>query len=167
MPVVPKHINPSTHSSSKHFEGEVTDGDTIVRIVGFDKVKQAELKHFWEAGKPITLQNCQIQLSQLTNKLEVMVKEYTKVVPSDTTFPQKDVTTIDSEDITLDQLPSKSDNQRVNVSATVIKVSDTTPAGKKMKQDLLIGDQTSTATLTLFNDNINMLQNCQASCKEF
>ena len=46
---------------SKYFDGELTDGDTVIRFVGFRNEQRQMLHTFCEQKTPITLTNCQIQ----------------------------------------------------------------------------------------------------------
>lgn len=85
---------------SRFFEGELTDGQSIVRIVGFEKHQRQELESFCTNGIPITLSNCQIQHKKLKNKLEVVLKSYTKEECSEVQFPIGDVKTALSSTLT-------------------------------------------------------------------
>ncbi len=46
---------------SRYLDGELTDGESVIRLVGFDKAKLRQLQPFSEYGIPVTLRNCLIQ----------------------------------------------------------------------------------------------------------
>ena len=81
---------------SKFFDGELTDGETILRFVGFDKHQREELLRYSENGIPVTLKNCQVSQNKYNNKLEVILKNCTKLEKSDVSFNVSDPKTIGS-----------------------------------------------------------------------
>ena len=52
---------------SKYFDGEVTDGDTMIRFVGFDKRQQEQLHSWYTKGTLVTIKDCQIQQNKFNN----------------------------------------------------------------------------------------------------
>lgn len=69
-------IKPSKYSS-KYFDGELTDGDTIIRFVGFRREQRQLLHSFCEEKKPITIKNCQVQWNK--DHLKVVLKSTSQV----------------------------------------------------------------------------------------
>ena len=67
---------------SSYFDGEITDGDKMVRIVGFDKAHSKQLRTFCDEKVPITLHHCRIQQNKFSNKFEVVLKPNTKIEQS-------------------------------------------------------------------------------------
>ena len=67
---------------SRYFDGELTDGDSVIRLVGFDKHKQQQLKSFCDYKIPVTLRNCLIQHNKFKNTLEIVIKNQTKIESS-------------------------------------------------------------------------------------
>ena len=47
---------------SRYFNGELTDGEFVVRLVGFDKAIQRQLLPFSDYGIPVTLSNSEKQV---------------------------------------------------------------------------------------------------------
>ena len=70
------HTNATVHASlspikpSRYFDGELTDGDSVIRVVGFDKHQREKLRSFSDENLPITLKNCQIKLNRFKHKLD-------------------------------------------------------------------------------------------------
>ena len=59
---------------SKYFDGELTDGESIIRLVGFDKNKRQELQSYSDYSIPVTLKNCLNQQNKFKGSLENSVK---------------------------------------------------------------------------------------------
>ena len=143
---------------SKYFDGELTDGDTIIRFVGFRKEQRQLLHSFCEEKKPITIKNCQVQWNKFKNHLEVVLKSASQVELSQTEFDIPNLKTVGSSEITLDELEDYEEYSRVTFKAQVKKVGEPhTVGGGKLKQEILLCDSTSSATLTLWEDDINMM----------
>jgi hypothetical protein len=144
---------------SHYFDGEITDGDGLIRIVGFDRHKQLELQSFCDRKIPVTLRNCHIQRSKYkANTLEVVLKDHTKIEPSPQQFEIQDFKTAGSAIISLNELPNQPENGRVTVRITVLRVNEPQTVGTKTKQEVLVGDTTARATLVLWGENIQTLQ---------
>lgn len=142
---------------TKYFEGEITDGEVIIRIVGFDRDKREQL--VLNEGKTVILSDCQIQHNKFNGKLEILIKGYTRIAESDPLFEVSDISTFGSEKISIRDVPMQHDNNRVTVSVNIIKIDEPKTVGNnKLKQDITIADETGMTTLTLWDDNINKLQ---------
>ena len=89
------------------FDGELTDGDEVTRVVGFDKAQQQKLETFCSQKIPVVLRNCEIKTNKFSNKLEVVLRSYTKIEKSDVNFKVKYSKTIGSELIELKTLGNK------------------------------------------------------------
>lgn len=145
---------------SRYFDGELTDGDSVIRIVGFDKAQRQQLNDFCEQQLPITLKNCQIQYNKAKNKLEVVLRTYTKIERSHIKFDVPDMKTVGSPLIPLCDLEKKEEYDKVTVRIKVIKLHDPQTVGTgKIKQDVTIADATAKATLTLWESNVKKLDN--------
>ena len=143
---------------SRYFDGELTDGNAVIRLVGFDDNKRQELQLFCDQKTPVTLRNCLVQHNKFKDTLEVVVKNYTKLEPSGAKFEVSDMKTVGSSLIELQELPQLSPHTRVTARVTVLKVNEpeVVSAGKR-KQDVLVSDSTVRATVTLWEDEINTL----------
>lgn len=61
-------------TDSRFFEGELTECECVLGIVGFEKHQRQRLDSFCANGVPVTLTNCQVQLNKLKDQLEIVVK---------------------------------------------------------------------------------------------
>ena len=148
----------------KFFDGELTDGETIIRFVGFDKSQRLQLLEYCEKGVPVALKNCQIQQNKkYPNKLEVVLKSYTKVEHSDANFSITDPKTIGSPIINLNQLETLHEYDRATVKITALKVNEPQVVSTgKTKQEVVIADATAKSTITLWESDINMLSEAKS-----
>ena len=46
---------------TNYFEGEITDGERLTRLIGFKKHMQQQLQSFYDYQIPVTLRNCHIK----------------------------------------------------------------------------------------------------------
>ena len=127
-----------------------------MRVVGFDKTKLEKLRPYYEYQVPVTLRDCVIQRNKKGN-LEIVL---TKIEQSTLSFEISDPKTAGSVVVTLEELSSLPEHTRVTIRATVIRVHESQNVGKRriMKQDVTIADSTATATLTLWDKNVGILQ---------
>ena len=56
-------------SNSMFFDGELTDGKGVIRVVGFDRQQHTILKNFGQKNTPVRLSNCVIQKNKLFRKV--------------------------------------------------------------------------------------------------
>ena len=143
---------------SRYFDAELTDGESLIRLVGFDKAKQRQLQPFSEDKLPVTLKDCLIQRNKYNDNLEIVIKPYTKIEESQMKFEVHDLKTAGSPVISLSQLNDLHEHERVTVRVTIVKVYDVQKVGTKTKQDVLVADTTGKATITLWEADINSLQ---------
>ena len=62
--------------------------------------------------------------------------------------------------ITLSQLPSLKEFQNVNVLVKIVNLNEPIVVmGGKTKQDVIVGDHTATATLTLWEKYVSTMEN--------
>lgn len=145
--------------SARYFDGELTDGDTIIRLVGFGRSKHEELQSYCESNIPVTLTDCLIQKNKYKSCLEIILRSHTKIEPSTSEFNVTDLETAGSSTILLNQMHEFSDYQRVTMNVKVMKVHEPSKlSGGKTKQDIIVADSTGKATVTLWEDNIGRLQ---------
>ena len=137
-------------NSSRYFDGELTDGESVVRLIGFDKGKQRQLLPYSDEGVPVTLKNCHIQKSKYKDEFEVVLKAQTKIEESHVKFDVQDIKTVGSTLISLNQLDEMLEHQRVTIRITVIKVHNPVKVATKTKQDVLVADETGKAIVTLW-----------------
>ena len=144
---------------SRYFHGELTDGEGIMRVVGFDKTKLAQLRSFCDNGLPVTLRDCAIQRNKLKDTLEIVLKTHTKIEKSTLNFDISDPKTVGSLCVNLDQLATLPEHTCVTVRGTVTKVHTPQRVGQRrvLKQDITIADQTASATITLWEKHVGSI----------
>ena len=127
-------------------------------MVGFNQ-EQHEFEQFLQKGIPIILNDIQIQENKFTQKLEVVLKKYTKMEQSLVKFEIKDITTLGSDTISIAELTGKSEYERVTVKAKVINMEPPAKVGQnKTKQEIFIADKTATANLTVWEGDVDKLE---------
>ena len=92
----------SPNKPSRYFDGELTDGGSVFRTVGFDRKQKQQLDSFCDKKIPITISDCQIQL-KFQNKLEVVLKSKTQVEEANIEFDVPDLKTVESSEIQLNR----------------------------------------------------------------
>ena len=63
--------------------GELSDGDSIIPLVGFDRAHRDFLSSHMDNEILVTLRKCQITTNKTTGKLQVVVKSYTVLEESE------------------------------------------------------------------------------------
>ena len=79
------HVSPVKVSKKGHnyFHGEVSDGRSALRFIGFVPRQQQQLKAFQQTRRSVQLNNIQVKPSQRdTGKKEILVKGSTKICAS-------------------------------------------------------------------------------------
>lgn len=144
---------------SRYFDGELTDGNDVIRVVGFDKSKQQELQNYSDYEIPVTLRNCMVQRNKFKNCLEIVIKNHTKIEASQMQFNVPNLKTVGSTMINLSQLHQYAEHDRVTVRVSVLKVNEPqTLNGGKIKQDVTVCDATGKASLTLWGSDVGFLK---------
>ena len=141
------------------FDGELSDGEQIVRFVGYEKDQFEKLDGYYQSQKPCRLRDCMISEGR-TGKLQVVVKSYTSIGDSKTPFEITDSANDGSTTTTLSNILEFDDYERVNVSVLVLKVKDVETVGEKrrQKQEVVVGDETGKVILVLWGDKIGCLE---------
>ena len=141
-------ISPTKKGKSNFFDGELTDGQAVVQIVGFNQGQHDQLEQFLKKGLAVTLTNVQIQKNE-SQKLEIILKNHTKVEHSSEKFEVADVTTLGSNAISLAEVSAK-EYECLTVKAKVIIMEPS-----ETKQEIFIADGTATANLTVLENDVD------------
>ena len=72
----------SPSKSPNCFQGELTDGDAVILLLGFDEGQRLKLQQFLEENIPVTRRNCQSSLNSKENKFQIVVTAYTNIEKS-------------------------------------------------------------------------------------
>ena len=150
---------PGSTTGCHYFDGRFTDGNKTLRVVGFDTKIQQKLADFETTKEPVALLNCEVKEGKWNSGLEVHMRKSTEVQKSPTKLCAEAITTsLSTGLITLDQLHTIDNFQRINVNIKVITVKPEEEVKKGLlKQDCIISDPTGTATVTLWEDSIGLL----------
>ena len=150
--------HPSPHN---YFHGELTDGETVLSLLGYDDELQMKLKDHMDSKQTITLRNCQVSKNIKTDKLQVVVKSYTLIEKAspDIQYTIQDPSTLGSPMISLDTLPNFNQYDRVTCRAKIIQIKESQSVSTgKLKQEIIIADSTARAALTLWEDDVDSLK---------
>ena len=147
-------VSVSSKRKGGHFEGELSDGVAIVRVVGFEE-KQREMlvSHI---GQVVVLRNCQAQVS---NQMEVLLKSFSMIEESKAEMDIKDIATVGADVICIKELQEKEDGDRVIVQVKVIKVREEETVGDgKKKQEVEVADGSDVGNVVLWEGDIGKLE---------
>ena len=134
----------------------MTDGVAVIRIVGFDRAHHSQMVQFWHKKKTVAFKNCQIKQSKFATSLEILLRNYTSLEPSDVTFDLSSWDMLGTKLLDISQLPTTNEYERVTLHAQVIKVADPEKVGKGLtKREITIADSTEAAILTLWGGDID------------
>ena len=121
------------------FFGELSDGDTIIPLVGFDKTHRQFLYTRMGTETPVTLRNCQINTNRTTGKLQIVVESHTLLEQShdkNLTIPNRN--TLGSPAVSIAELGTLGEYDRATLQVTAQKVKDpVTVSNGKQKQDII------------------------------
>ena len=139
------------------FDAEVSDGCSLMRVVVFDERQGKVLEEL--VGQAVVLKDCNAQLSTYSQKMEIIVKSYTVIEKSEMKFAIEDINTVGSMFVSLVQLNDLKEFDRVTTKVKVTNVgeSDVVGGGKKMKQEVTVGDKTGYARVTLWESDVGKL----------
>ena len=141
------------------FFGELSDGEAVIPLVGFDPSQWHKLEQFQGSKKPVSLINCQVSTNKITGKPQVIVKSYTDIREAqDTTFHVSDPNTLASPILPINEIDTLQEYDRVTIRVTVVRISDPQLLSNgKQKQDVVVADDTAAITLTLWEKDIGII----------
>ena len=153
-------VSPMRQSGTgyRYFDGSLTDGSKTVRVVGFDTKIQQKLADFQARKEPVAILNCEVKEGKWNSGLEVHTRKSTDIQKSPTKLDATAIITkLPTDLITLDQLQTIENFQRVTVKIKVISVKHEEEVKKGLlKQDCVVGDATGTAKITVWEDNVGL-----------
>lgn len=138
-----------------YFEGKLVDDHRQVRVVGFNPTQRTTLADFQAKSVPINVADCQIKQARHSSDLEIVMHSRTTIQAS----PKKISTNISaatSSAITLDQMQSLNDYDKLSFEAKVLSVDQPAKVAKGLtKQDIVLADKHASVKLTLWQDKVN------------
>ena len=150
----------------RYFDGVLTDGTSTMRLVGFRQDQQKRLITFSENKTPVSLQDCQIKVSRQGNQMEALLKNGTKIFPSTRKFDiPEDEDADTSAAVTVAEIQEIQLFEKVSASVKVLHKKDPTQIpGGKTKQDVIVGDHTSTITVALWEEYVDTMSPDSSYC---
>ena len=122
-------------------------------------ISRKKLASICEKGDSVAICNCELKPARQSDKLEVIMKTHSVVNTSPKQFEVKDISTIGSSEITLDNLAHMSNFDKVSFSAKVIHVNNPIHvSGGKIKQDVTVADPHGSVRLTVWEDDVGKFQ---------
>lgn len=156
----------SVSGRSSYFEGQLSNGKTKMRLVGFDTKQQQKLALLHEKKEAVALSNCEVTPSKRGSHLKVIVGRSTEMQRSPTKSKVSAMVCTPSNEITPDQLQGLQEYQQVTVKVKVVREGDALAVKKSSrKQDLVIGDAPGSTKLTLWKQDIGSLIKAGTSYK--
>ena len=157
---VVKNLSPVKKGrNSIYFDGVLTDGTSTLRLVGFRTDQQKRLSTFSRDRTPVSLQNCEVKQSRQGHTMEVMLKNSTHIVQSSKEIPMPDDPEPEEPSVvTLLQLKKIQPFQKITTNVKVLlKKTPIIVPGGKTKQDVIVGDHTSTTKVTLWEQYVDTM----------
>ena len=144
--------------AANFFEATITDGKTEMRVVGFQGTHRKRLADFQENSQTVTLENCKIKKARQSDDLEVQLKSNTTLRKSPMKYAVSSKSLM-KEDICLKDLTDKPVYSKVSFQAKVINVDYPAKlAGGLSKQEVTVADSTAAARITLWQSDINTVE---------
>ena len=146
--------------SANYFDATLSDDTAKLRLVGFNASQQKTIKEFMNSKTSIQFSDCQIKQARRGSKMEVMLKGSTQVKVSPKKFDPSafNFDDYDSMEIKLSNLNSTNVFDRVTVSVKVLACTNALDvSGGKTKQDITVADNTGVCKVTLWEENIGIL----------
>ena len=111
---------------AKYFDGTITDGNTELRLVGFNSEHQRKMNTFFSNKKTVTLQNCQIKEARQGHKMEIMLKNSTIFLQSTQPIDMPDVSASSTAITPPSQLDTMRSFQKINVAIKAVTFKEPT-----------------------------------------
>ena len=156
------HVSPVKKSKTgkPYFHGQLSDGVNTLRFFGFAPNQQQVLKIFRINRTSLEMCNCQVKKSTRDSaQVEILVKGATKMKQSNKVYDMSAISFQEEQaiEITLSELNEIEPLTIITLSAKVINTEEPVTLGTKRKQAVQIADQTGTATINLWEENIGIL----------
>lgn len=132
-----------------------------MELVGFQEKQHEKLENLANQRSPVEIAKCAIKPSLAdSSKFEVLLNTYTQVSKSPTKFDVP-ANLLDGEarSFSLKTISTMSNNDKVTTTVKCVKVDNPTKLNTgKVKQDTIIADSTGTIRLTLWEEDVNKIE---------
>ena len=139
----------------------LADETSKIRVVGFETQQQKKLSDYHQKNIPIQLVNCEVKPARRGEGYDVLLTSHTKIMesPKKVDAPAVRVANTDNPlEITLDQLPTIDNFEKVTISVKPIDISDPDSVNETPHQDIIVADHIATTRVCLWGDNVNSLK---------
>lgn len=150
---------------SLFFDGLLADTTCSQRLFGFTGGQQQKLHDFHERKIAVEIVDCEVRQSCTGSGLEIMLKSSSEVRASekkldvDVILRNNDPSASNApQSSKLIDVPHLELITRVRARVKAVKVNDPVQLIKKTKQDIIIANDTATARLTVWEDNIGGME---------
>ena len=158
-------VSPLKGQRTKFFDGVVSDGKKKLRFIGFNESKGKLLEEYSNDHQAVTLTNCCVKNAKYGGGLEIIVGDGTTISKSDKQFSLDEdemsspTSVPECKEITINQLQNQVAFQKVLVAAKVIEAEqiNTLSDGRRVR-NVVISDSTDRAKLSLWEDNIELVE---------
>ena len=145
--------------NSKYFSGNIMDGKSDMRLVGFDAKQQRTLEELRTKEEPVALVNCEVKPSRWGNQLEVVIGRNTIVKSSPNKFDVMFCSSSSNNEVMLNEVKRIQNFQKVTARVKVVNVKKCTEVnGGLMKQDVIVGDASGISRVTVWEENVGILK---------
>ena len=145
------------------FDAEISDGKYRMRVFGFDASVRRRLLEQQSEEEAVSLSHCEVKCARYGEQLEVLVNKFTDFERSGKKFPvTKDKKCGDA--VELSRLQTLAAFQRVVVKVKVVQVDEAMEVSQGKKQDIVVGDASGTARLTVWETEIGKMKEEQSYC---
>ena len=154
------NVSPMKKGNTPYFDARLCDGEKQVRVVGFTSGQRKRLSNCEDTMDFVDLQKVRVKKAKHSEELEVVLKSSSEVRVQSS--PNKaellKVQKVLSNTITLSQLETQKEYDRVTVTGKVIRIEDPIKVSPNLrKQNVTIADSTAAAKITLWEDSIGKL----------
>ena len=151
-------------SGVEYYNGQVTDGSSTVRLVGFDATSQTKLSEFAKQKIPIKATNCAIRRNR-NNHLEIHVNKGTTFTmsPRKLDFKYADDQQLASL-VSISDIRKTADGIFVNLQARITRVAPAKTVTANVVQEIELQDDTGIMTMSVWNNNVDKLCESTSYC---
>ena len=165
---IPYNVSPTKESRStkgvRYFDAVLSDGKKCARVVSFDISHRPLLKKAEEEEAVVALFNSDVKNSSFSSEPEVHLNKRSKVMGSPMKMSLGSKMSLSSKMVKVADIGSLTVKQEIELTCKVVKVSDVSLVTKSRdskelkKQDVMIGDETGTCRLVLWEDDVESLE---------
>ena len=145
-----------SRSNVNYFEGELADNSGKIRLFGFDAPLHEQLQSFQDSKQPVAVNGCNVTQNKKNSSFELKLPKNTKLAQAKCNI---DVAGDTNTKETIADIGSKPEFEKIIIDAKVLVTLDPVKVlPTHTKQDVIVADLTGGIKLTLWNNDINTLE---------